>query len=71
MRKIIIITCCILAFLTIYTIAFQLYFGPPTALPDIRSAMSDHAQRETIRKIAETLEDDNAAKHYIMACLAM
>jgi hypothetical protein len=67
LKKTIIIICCILAFLTIYTIAFQLYFGPPS-MPDTQ--MTEQERREIIEAIADSLEDTNAAKYYLMAAVS-
>lgn len=70
MKRIIIIALSLVAFLCLYTIAFQLYFGPPSK-PDLDFPLSERGQRESMQKVVERLEDDNAAKFYILACLEM
>jgi tetratricopeptide (TPR) repeat protein len=69
-RSILLIAVLIIAFLSIYTIAFQWYFGPPSK-PDIHYQYSDKGQREFMKKIVSSLEDDNAAKYYLRASLEM
>ena len=68
LKKTIIIICTTLAFLTIYTIAFQLYFGPPQE-PEFSFEMSEEARTKKIQGMVDSLEDDNAFKYYLMAIL--
>jgi hypothetical protein len=69
-KRFLIITVSLMVFLAVYTVAFQWYFGPPS-MPDIQYQLSNKGQRETMQKIVASLEDDNAAKYYLMACLEM
>lgn len=69
-RKLLIAVVSLIVLLAIYTVAFQLYFGPPS-MPDFHLQRSDEYQRESMRTTVESLDDDNAAKYYLMACLEM
>jgi len=72
MKKLLVIVVSLMVFLCLYTIAFQLYFGPPS-MPDYYSQyqLSEKARRETLKEIADSLENDNAAKYYVMTYLEM
>ncbi len=69
-RKLLIIAVSLIVFLGIYTVAFQWYFGPPS-MPDFYRQLSDEYQRESMKTIVESLDDDNAAKYYLLARLEM
>ncbi len=68
-KKLLVIALSLIVFLAVYTVAFQWYVGPP-AQPDFPK-LKWHAPIESLRELADSLEDDNAAKYYIMACLEM
>ncbi len=63
LKWILVVTVSIVAFLSLFTIAFQWYFNP--------ARLPKESDEEVIKKLIAGLEDNNAAKYYLEACLSL
>jgi len=68
MKKLLVIVVSLMVFLCLFTIVFQWHFGSPS-VPGASLERSEADRRESLQKIADSLDDDNAAKYYLMATL--